>query len=64
MRVALLISGYLRTFKINIPIIKEKIIEKFKNVDIYVHITKNESESDVYLNLQHEDDTSLQNVRV
>lgn len=56
MRVALLISGYLRTFKINIPIIKEKIIEKFKNVDIYVHITKNESESDVYLNLQHEDD--------
>lgn len=50
MKVALLISGYLRSFKNNIPNIKEKIIDKFDRVDVYMHITKNESEEDKYLN--------------
>lgn len=48
MRVALLISGYLRSFKINIPNIKTKILDKFDKVDIYIHITKNESTEDKY----------------
>lgn len=54
MRVALLISGYLRSFKVNIPLIKEKIINKFDNVDVYLHITKNENIEDKYLNTYDE----------
>ena len=50
MNVALLISGYLRSFKLNIENIKEKIINKFDNVDVYIHVTKNESINDKYLN--------------
>lgn len=50
MKVALLISGYLRSFKVNVPLIKEKIINKFDNIDVYVHITKNEENEDKYLN--------------
>lgn len=50
MKVALLISGYLRTFKSNIPNIKEKIIDRFERVDVYIHVTKNESKEDRYLN--------------
>lgn len=50
MKVALLISGYLRSFKINVPLIKEKIINKFDNIDVYIHITKNEDIDDKYLN--------------
>ena len=49
MKVALLISGYLRSFKLNLPSIKSKIIDKFGKVDVYIHITKNENE-DKYLN--------------
>ena len=54
MRVALLISGYLRTFKTNLPNIQEKIIDKFKNVDVYIHVTKNEDTEDKYLNKRDE----------
>lgn len=50
MKVALLISGYLRSFKNNIPNIKEKIIDKFDKVDVYIHVTKNEFIEDRYLN--------------
>ena len=35
MKAALLISGYLRTFRNNIPRIKSTIIEKLDHVDIY-----------------------------
>jgi uridine kinase len=50
MTTALLISGYLRTFKFNLPIIK-KIISDLQNVDIYIHITKDEINEDKYLNV-------------
>jgi len=50
MRVALLISGYLRTFKDNISNIENNIINKFKSVDVYIHITKDEDKYDKYLN--------------
>ncbi len=50
MKVALLISGYLRTLKHNIPNIQEKIIDAFDNVDTYIHITSSESISDKYYN--------------
>jgi hypothetical protein len=50
MRVALIISGYLRTFKLNYPNLKEKILDQFENVDIYLHITENEQKDDRYLN--------------
>jgi uridine kinase len=49
MKIALLISGYLRTFKLNITNIKEQILDKNDNVDIYIHITKN-NDDDNYLN--------------
>ena len=48
MKIAILISGYLRSFKVNIPLIKSKILDKFKNVDIYIHITKNEENRTKY----------------
>ena len=50
MKVALIISGYLRSFELNIENIKSKIIDKFDNVDVYIHITKNEDSDDKYLN--------------
>jgi len=50
MKTALLISGYLRSFKLNISNIKELLIQKFPHVDVYVHITKNENTEDKYLN--------------
>jgi len=50
MRAALLISGYLRTFRSNIPRIRSSIIERFECVDVYIHITKNEERDDRYLN--------------
>lgn len=50
MKVALLISGYLRTINENIPNLKSKILDKFENVDIYIHITKNSEKEDKYLN--------------
>jgi uridine kinase len=50
MNAALIISGYLRSFELNIENIKSKIINKFDNVDVYIHITKNEVNDDKYLN--------------
>ena len=51
MKVALLIAGYLRTFKDNIPNLKSQVLDKFENVDIYIHITKNGDKEDRYLNI-------------
>ena len=64
MKVALLISGYLRTFKLNIPLIKSKILDQFDSVDVYIHITKNESKDDRYFNLTNEieDITYINNI--
>jgi uridine kinase len=50
MRVAILISGYLRSFDVNLDNIKKKLIDKFNNVDVYIHITENEEHEDRYLN--------------
>lgn len=50
MKAALLISGYLRSFKINYPSLKAKILDRFKKIDIYIHITKDEENDDKYLN--------------
>ena len=50
MKVALLIGGYTRTFELNIESLKEKILSKFDNVDIYLHLTKDEINEDKYLN--------------
>ena len=50
MNVALIISGYLRSFELNIENIKSNIINRFDNVDVYIHITKNEENDDKYLN--------------
>lgn len=49
MKAAILISGYLRTFELNIESIN-KIKSKFKEVDIFLHITNNESTQDKYMN--------------
>jgi len=56
MKAALLISGYLRTIKLNLPNIKKFIINNFKSTDVYIHITKNESSEDKYLNPNDLDD--------
>ena len=64
MRVALLISGYLRTFKVNIPLIKSKILDSFDSVDVYIHITKNEHRDDRYFNISgdHDDLDYINNI--
>ena len=54
MKAALLISGYLRTFRENIPNLKEKILNRFENIDVYIHITKNSEKEDKYLNIDGE----------
>jgi uridine kinase len=54
LRVAILISGYLRTFNNTYQDFKEKVIDKFDDVDIYLHMTKNEEKEDKYLNSAHD----------
>ena len=54
MKTALLIAGYLRSFKVNLPLIKDRILDKFKDIDIYIHITKNETKNDKYFNMTNE----------
>lgn len=49
MRTALLISGYLRSYRLNLKFIKENII-KDNNTDVYIHITNDEIHEDKYLN--------------
>ena len=49
MRAALLIAGYSRSFKLNLPVIQDKILNKFDDVDVYIHLTKNEHEDDKIL---------------
>jgi uridine kinase len=55
MKVALLISGYLRSYENSLSYIKNEIITNFNDVDVYLHVTKNEKEEDRYLNLIDED---------
>lgn len=50
MKVALLIAGYLRSFKDNLPLLRSKIIDSFDDVDIYIHITLDEKKDDKYFN--------------
>jgi hypothetical protein len=56
MKVALLISGYLRSFKDNISNIKTFINDRFEIVDLYIHITENELHNDKYLNINIKED--------
>lgn len=56
MRVALLISGYLRSITLNLPTIKDRILDRFDHVDVYLHTTNNESMEDRYLNKITTDD--------
>ena len=50
MKTALLISGYLRSFSQNLPKLKSLVIDKLTNVDVYIHLTRNEHKDDRYLN--------------
>jgi len=59
MKVALLISGYLRGYETNMKFIQDEIINKFSDVDIYLHITKDENTEDKYLNQIEESDIKL-----
>jgi uridine kinase len=56
MKVALIVAGYLRSYKSNLKYIQEAILDKFGDVDIYLHITKDESTEDKYLNQIKEND--------
>lgn len=62
MRVAVLISGYLRSFKKNLPNLQEKILSKFEEIDIYIHITDNENEDDKYFNHIEDINTIKKNI--
>jgi uridine kinase len=54
MKVALLISGYLRSFKINIEQLKLNLLNHY-NIDIYIHITNNEETKYINENIQLDD---------
>jgi uridine kinase len=56
MKVALIIAGYLRSFKDNLPLLKNQIIGEFNDIDIYIHITLNEENEDKYFNKSGIDD--------
>lgn len=56
MKVALLISGYLRSFNTNLPNLKSQILDKFDNIDVYIHLTKNGDKEDKYLNINNDID--------
>jgi len=56
MKVALLIAGYLRTYNENIDRLMDEIKSNFGDVDVYLHITKNEKNEDRYLNNIEEKD--------
>ena len=56
MKVALLISGYLRSYDINLKFIEDEILNKFEHVDVYLHVTKNETEEDKYQNATNEEE--------
>ena len=43
MRIALLIAGYVRRYEENINYVIEEIINKYENVDVYLHITNDEN---------------------
>jgi uridine kinase len=51
MKIALLISGYLRSFQTNIDNLKKNIMEN-NDVDIYIHITKNKETKYCNLNIE------------
>tara|TARA_Y100000389_G_scaffold204960_1_gene261278 strand:- start:7707 stop:9071 length:1365 start_codon:yes stop_codon:yes gene_type:complete len=53
MKIAILISGYLRTFENNINNFKNNVLQNY-NVDIYIHKTKNEK-NDKYNNTNNWD---------
>lgn len=57
MKIALLVSGYLRSYNENISFIKREILDKYQNVDVYLHITKDEKLEDKYFNQIGERDT-------
>lgn len=57
MKAAILITGYFRSFKLNLPNLEEKILSKFENIDIFLHITKDETQ-DKYLNENNSEDVS------
>lgn len=49
MKVAVLISGYLRSYKQNLPKFINHLKNKFSNIDVYMHITS-DNNSDKYFN--------------
>ena len=59
MKIALLISGYLRNYKENVDFIKNNVINKYEEVDIYLHITKDENQQDRYLNNINKNDVEF-----
>jgi uridine kinase len=54
MRAALLISGYLRNYESGINFIKNQLSKQSFDVDVFLHITKNENREDRYFNLINE----------
>ena len=49
------ISGYMRTFNLNLSSIKNVIFSKFDEVDVFLHITKDEEAQDKYMNISNQD---------
>ena len=49
MKVALLLCGFLRTYKNNFNNLKENILDRY-NCDIFLHVSQNESNNDKYIN--------------
>jgi len=54
-RIAILLSGYLRVYENILKFINTQIKPNFIECDVFLHITKNENEEDKYFNLIDED---------
>lgn len=50
MKAAILVAGYLRTFRTNLPRFIDIMKVHYEKVDIFIHVTSHESEEDLYLN--------------
>jgi uridine kinase len=61
MKVCILISGYLRNFEVTFESLKKYILDKFDNVDVYLHITVDENLEDKYLN--HITQSEIDNIK-
>ncbi len=62
MKVALLLCGYLRTYKYTYTNLKKMFLDRY-NCDIYIHISEDECKKDKYINENENTDKNISDVK-